>query len=59
VTWHLGRGLTHIGIVTHDRAPGTERPLVAHHAGGGPTVNGVLFAWEVIGHCRYYGPPDG
>lgn len=58
VTWRMGRGMTHIGIVTKRRAPGTGRPLVAHHVGGRPTVNDVLFAWEIIGHFRYFGPLD-
>jgi len=55
VTWHLGRGLTHIGIVTHHRDPGTGRPLVAHHVGGHPSVDDVLEAWEVVGRFRYAG----
>jgi uncharacterized protein len=57
VTWDLGRGLTHIGIVTRSRAPASDRPLVAHHVGGNPTVDDVLFAWTIIGHFRYFGLP--
>ena len=55
VIWHLGRGRTHIGIVTHERMAGGERPLVAHHVGGYPAVDDVLFGWEIIGHFRYLG----
>ena len=55
VTWDLGRGMTHIGIVTQSHTPGAERPLVAHHVGGNPTVNDALFAWPTVGHFRYFG----
>jgi len=58
VTWDLGRGMTHIGIVARSRAPGSDRPLVAHHVGGNPTVNDALFAWRIIGHFRYFGPGE-
>ncbi len=56
VTWHLGGGLTHVGIVAGTPVAGTDRPLVAHHVGGRPSVDDVLFAWEIIGHFRWAGP---
>jgi uncharacterized protein YijF (DUF1287 family) len=53
VTWHLGGGLTHIGIVTEAVDPDSGRPLIAHHVGGLPSEEDVLFWWEIIGHFRY------
>jgi hypothetical protein len=49
ITWHLGLGTTHIGIVSRGRDPVTGRPLIAHHVGGQPTVDDVLFDWRIIG----------
>lgn len=53
IGWHLGGGMTHIGILTSRSAPGTDRLMVAHHVGGPPRVDDSLFRWEIIGHYRY------
>lgn len=55
VTWHLGAGMTHIGIVTQRLSFDNSRPLVAHHVGGDPAVDDALFGWPIVGHFRYFG----
>jgi uncharacterized protein YijF (DUF1287 family) len=53
VTWDLGRGVPHIGIVVDRRSADGRRPLVVHNIGEGPKIEDVLFAWTVTGHFRY------
>jgi len=62
VSWDLGGGLTHIGLVVavpSDADP--ERLLIVHNIGAGPKMEDVLFSWTVTGHYRYEGPkkPEG
>jgi uncharacterized protein len=54
VAWRLGNGRLHIGIVTNRQIEGTDRFLVSHNIGRGVQIEDVLFAWEVIGHYRYF-----
>lgn len=54
VTWDLGRGLTHIGIVV-DQTFGNRHGIV-HNIGAGPQLEDVLFSWKITGHYRYRGP---
>jgi len=56
VTWDLGGGVPHIGIVVDRRAPGSDRYMVVHNIGAGPRMEDVLFSWKITGHYRYYGP---
>jgi uncharacterized protein YijF (DUF1287 family) len=51
VTWDLGRGLTHIGIVS-DRRAGSEVPLVLHNIGRGTQEEDILFRFKITGHYR-------
>ena len=51
VTWDLGRGLTHIGIISGRQAP-TATPLVLHNIGGGTQEEDILFAYRITGHYR-------
>ena len=55
VTWDLGRGLTHIGIVS-DRRAGSEVPLVLHNIGRGTQEEDILFGFEITGHYRFPAP---
>lgn len=55
ITWDLGHGLNHIGIVVSKRDWLTGRPLVEHNIGSGPKIEDVLFAWKITGHFRYQG----
>ena len=56
VTWDLGGGVPHIGIVVDRRSPDGHRYMVVHNIGAGPQMEDVLFNWKITGHYRYYGP---
>lgn len=56
VTWDLGGGVPHIGIVVHEKSAEGGRHLIVHNIGQGPRREDVLFAWKITGHYRYYGP---
>lgn len=56
VTWDLGGGVPHIGIVVNRRAALASRYLIVHNLGEGPKMEDVLFRWKITGHYRYYGP---
>lgn len=55
VTWDLGGGVPHIGIVVARRSADGRRWLVVHNVGAGPQMEDVLFAWKITGHFRYDG----
>jgi hypothetical protein len=56
VTWDLGGGLTHIGIVVNVAADGAAgRFKIVHNIGAGPQMEDVLFNWKITGHYRYLG----
>ena len=56
VTWDLGGGVAHIGIVVGQRSAMSGRYMVLHNIGQGPKIEDVLFRWKITGHYRYYGP---
>ena len=56
VTWDLGGGLTHIGMVVERKMLFTRRYMIVHNIGAGPKIEDVLFAWKITGHYRYFGP---
>jgi uncharacterized protein YijF (DUF1287 family) len=56
VTWDLGGGVPHIGIVVDRRSAQGGRYLVVHNVGDGPRMEDVLFRWKITGHYRYFGP---
>jgi uncharacterized protein YijF (DUF1287 family) len=55
VTWDLGHGVPHIGIVVDRRSALTNRYLIVHNIGEGPKMEDVLFNWRITGHYRYFG----
>jgi uncharacterized protein len=58
VTWDLGGGMTHIGIVVNVPSDADETRLqLVHNIGAGPRMEDVLFGWKITGHYRYLGPP--
>jgi uncharacterized protein len=59
VTWDLGAGLTHIGMVVDRKTLFTRRYMIVHNIGAGPKLEDVLFDWKITGHYRYFGPADG
>jgi uncharacterized protein YijF (DUF1287 family) len=59
VTWDLGGGLTHIGIVVNVPSEADEtRMQIVHNIGAGPKMEDVLFNWKITGHYRYAGPKE-
>lgn len=53
VTWDLGGGQQHIGIVSDVRSP-SGRLTIVHNIGSGTKVEDILFNWPIIGHYRYF-----
>ena len=57
MTWDLGNGLTHIGIVVAVPSESDANRLqIVHNIGAGPKMEDVLFGWKITGHYRYEGP---
>jgi hypothetical protein len=56
VTWDLGGGVPHIGIVVDQKSASSGRFMLVHNIGQGPRMEDVLFSWKITGHFRYYGP---
>ena len=54
VTWDLGNGLLHLGVVTDTRAADTGDYEIVHNIGAGARLEDVLFSWTIIGHYRYF-----
>jgi uncharacterized protein len=54
VTWDLGGGVPHIGIVVDQRGSSGQF-MVVHNIGQGPRMEDVLFNWTITGHYRYFG----
>lgn len=53
VTWNLGGGTTHIGIVVDEKTILSRTPLIVHNIGSGQVVEDCLFRFEITGHYRY------
>ena len=54
VSWDLGRGVVHIGIVS-DRTAGRV-PLIIHNIGSGTKEENILFQYSLLGHYRLKEP---
>jgi hypothetical protein len=52
VTWDLGSGVPHIGVVSNVRV--LDRYLVVHNIGAGAQHEDVLFDWKLTGHYRWF-----
>ncbi len=50
VTWDLGQGIVHIGIVSDKATRGV--PLIIHNIGSGTKEEDLLFQYPVRGHYR-------
>jgi len=53
VTWDLGNGTDHVGMVTNVWYKPSQRYLIVHNIGGGTRMEDALFAWKITGHYRY------
>jgi uncharacterized protein YijF (DUF1287 family) len=56
VSWDLGGGVPHIGIVVDQKSQQTGRFMIVHNIGQGPKMEDVIFNWKITGHYRYFGP---
>ncbi len=54
VTWDLGGGTDHIGIITNVWYKPSQRYLIVHNIGGGTRMEDALFSWKITGHYRYF-----
>lgn len=54
VTWDLGGGIDHIGIVTNVWYKPSQRYLIVHNIGSGTRLEDVMLAWKITGHYRYF-----
>lgn len=52
MTWDLGKGLVHIGILSDRKSVGSNTPLVIHNIGQGTQENNILHQFKMIGHYR-------
>lgn len=53
VTWDLGNGISHIGIVVNKKSRDNSRYLIVHNIGNGQELSDCLFAYKLTGHYRY------
>jgi uncharacterized protein YijF (DUF1287 family) len=54
VTWDLGNGIDHIGIVVNIWSDTSKGYLIVHNIGAGARAEDVLLNWEITGHYRYF-----
>ena len=54
VSWDLGSGTGHIGIVVNAWTDVEKRYLMVHNIGLGARLEDALFAWKITGHYRYF-----
>lgn len=52
VTWDLGKGLVHIGIVSNKTTLFGNTPLIIHNIGYGTQENDILYKFKITGHYR-------
>lgn len=52
VTWDLGRGLVHIGIVSDKKTLLHNTPLIIHNIGRGTQEEDILYRFKITGHYR-------
>lgn len=53
VTWDLGNGITHIGVVIDNKSNDNKRNLIVHNIGNGQETADCLFSYKIIGHYVY------
>jgi uncharacterized protein YijF (DUF1287 family) len=54
VTWDMGNGTDHVGIVVNVWFKPAQHYLIVHNIGAGTRMEDVLFAWTITGHYRYF-----
>lgn len=54
VSWNLGGGITHIGIVSRIKSTtDSSRYQIIHNIGAGQVLEDCLFRYKIIGHYRF------
>jgi uncharacterized protein YijF (DUF1287 family) len=53
ITWDLGKGILHIGIVIDKKSNDGLRYMVVHNIGNGQEISDSLFSYKIIGHYTY------
>jgi hypothetical protein len=53
VCWDLGKGITHIGIVSKIKSSDKKRYLIVHNIGDGQVLEDCLFEFKIIGHYQF------
>ncbi len=53
VTWDLGEGIAHIGIVIIENTNDHKRHLIVHNIGNGQEISDCLLSYRITGHYRY------
>ncbi|MEO8436594.1 MAG: DUF1287 domain-containing protein [Pyrinomonadaceae bacterium] len=54
VTWDLGNGVDHIGVVVNVWSKPAQHYFVVHNIGAGARMEDVLFSWSITGHYRVF-----
>ena len=54
VTWDLGFGNDHIGMIVNVWYKPTQHYLIVHNIGAGTRMEDALFSWKITGHYRYF-----
>ena len=54
VTWDLGNGISHIGIIVNRLSNDKERYLIVHNIGNGQVLEDCLFKFTITGHYRFF-----
>lgn len=53
VSWDIGCGTKHIGIVVNKKSNDGKRYLIVHNIGNGQVLEDCLFDFKIIGHYRF------
>lgn len=53
ICWKLPNGMTHIGVMIHQKSSDGIRYLIVHNIGQGQIPEDILFKFDIIGHYNY------
>ena len=53
VTWDLGNGISHVGIVIKKKSDDNKRNLIVHNIGNGQEISDCLLTYRITGHYQY------
>ena len=53
VTWDLGKGISHVGLVIKKKSDDNKRNLIVHNIGNGQEISDCLLTYRITGHYRY------